>query len=68
MRREEKGVVHSKLDRSALLKLSVEERGKLLARQAAELEHLYQPGGDLMEWVEDYVDAGDLVDAEPSPR
>jgi hypothetical protein len=68
MRREETGLVHSQLDRSALLKLSVEERGELLARQAAEVEHLYQPGGELMEWVEGYVDAGDLVDAEPSPR
>jgi hypothetical protein len=68
MRHEEKGVLHSELDRRALLKLPVEERGKLLARQAAALEDLYRPGSELMEWVEDYVDEGDLVDAEPSPR
>ncbi len=68
MRFEEKSVVHNELDRKALLKLPVEERGRLLARQAAELKDLYQPGSEVMEWVEEYIDEGEFVDAEPSPR
>ena len=42
------------------LKLPKAQRRKLLAQQAEEVAHLYQPGSELLEWTENYV--------EPEPR
>ena len=38
------------------LKLPKAQRRKLLAQQAEEVAHLYQPGSELLEWTENYVE------------
>jgi hypothetical protein len=38
------------------LKLPKAERQKLLEQQAKDIAHLYQPGSELLEWAESYVE------------
>lgn len=37
-------------------KLPKAERQKLLEQQAKEIAYLYQPGSELLEWTENYIE------------
>ena len=47
------------------LKLPKAQRKKLLAQQAEEVAHLYQPGSELLEWTESYAEGKAPVRLEP---
>ena len=41
---------------NSLLKLSPQEREKIVTKQAQSIAHLFQPGSDLVEWSEEYME------------
>lgn len=54
----------SLVERRAFMKLPLEERRRILAKQAENMARFYQPGSELMEWTEEFVD-DDLVENAP---
>ena len=45
-----------KIDLNSLLKLSLQERDQIVTRQAQSIAHLFQPGSELLEWSDEYVE------------
>lgn len=54
----------SLVERRAFMELSLEERRRILARQAEKMAKSYEPGSELMEWAEEFVD-DDLAEDVP---
>jgi len=46
----------SLVERLAFMELPLEERRRILAKQAEKMAGFYEPGSDLMEWAEEFVD------------
>ena len=45
-----------KIDLKSLLKLSPQERDLIVTKQAQSIAHLFQPGSELLEWSDEYVE------------
>jgi hypothetical protein len=45
-----------KIDLNSLLKLSPQERDRIVTKQAQSIAHLFQPGSELLEWSDEYVE------------
>ncbi len=44
------------LDLRGLLRLSPKDRDKIVAKQAQSIAHLFQPGSELLEWSDEYIE------------
>ena len=44
------------LDLRSLLRLSPLERDKIVVEQARSIAHLFQPGSELVEWSDEYIE------------
>jgi hypothetical protein len=45
-----------RLDLRGLLRLSPQDRGRIVAKQAQSIAHLFQPGSELLEWSDEYIE------------
>jgi hypothetical protein len=45
-----------RLDLRGLLRLSPQDRDRIVAKQAQSIAHLYQPGSELLEWSDEYIE------------
>lgn len=43
-------------DLRGLLRLSPKDRDKIIAKQAQSIAHLFQPGSELLEWSDEYIE------------
>ena len=57
--------MNSLSDPREFLKLPKAQRREILAQQAQEVAHLYQPGSDVLEWTESYAEDKAPVKLEP---
>ena len=44
------------IDLRSLLQLSPQEREQIVTKQAQSISHLFQPGSELLEWSDEYVE------------
>ncbi len=44
------------LDLRGLLRLSPKDRDRIVAKQAQSIAHLFQPGSELLEWSDEYIE------------
>ena len=49
-------VSDEKIDLRSLLQLSHKERARIVTKQAQSISHLFQPGSELLEWSDQYVE------------
>jgi hypothetical protein len=47
---------NEKIDLVSLLKLPHQERDRIVTKQAQRISHLFQPGSELLEWSDEYVE------------
>ena len=47
---------NEKIDLVSLLKLPHQERDRIVTKQAQSIAHLFQPGSELLEWSDEYVE------------
>jgi hypothetical protein len=45
-----------RLDLRGLLRLSPQDRDRIVAKQAQSIAHLFQPGSELLEWSDEYIE------------
>jgi hypothetical protein len=43
-------------DLRGLLRLSPQDRDRIVAKQAQSIAHLFQPGSELLEWSDEYIE------------
>jgi hypothetical protein len=43
-------------DLRGLLRLSAKDRDRIVAKQAQSIAHLFQPGSELLEWSDEYIE------------